>query len=389
MFARRTAWHNRPNRFTQALEARRRAGGEIFDLTESNPTRCGLDYPAWLLNALPDPRALDYAPEAQGMRSAREAVCGYYAARGEKVAPERVLLATSTSEAYSWIFRLLCDPGDEVLVPAPSYPLFEYLAGIQDVAPVRYPLFYDQGWHVDTHALEQAVTPRTRAVMAVDPNNPTGSYVCPGELAELNRICAARELALVADEVFLDFALDGKPRRSLVQNSAALTFTLSGLSKIAGLPQMKIAWLVASGPEAQVTAALARLEIIADTYLSLNAPLQLALPALLAFRKQFQVQLGERIRANLAALDAQLASEPQLQRLELEGGWYAIVRAPQTASDEDLAIALLEEQGVLAHPGHFYDFASDGYLVLSLITPAARFAEGARRLASLVHSRFR
>lgn len=389
MFARRTAWHDRPNRFTQALDARRRSGRELFDLSESNPTRCGFDYPRWILDALPDPRALDYDPEARGMRSAREAVCAYYAARGEKVAPDHVVLTTSTSEAYSWIFRLLCDPGDEVLVPAPSYPLFEYLASIQDVTPVRYPLFYDHGWHVDVHALEQAITPRTRAIMLVNPNNPTGSYIRGAEMKEMNRFCVERNLALVADEVFLDFALDGRARPSLVGNGAALTFTLSGLSKIAGLPQMKMAWLVASGPSGHVQAAMDRLEIIADTYLSPSTPIQLALPAFLAFRAEFQAQVGKRVQGNLAELEGALKLVPAVARLVVEGGWYAILRVPQTASDEELAIALLEEQGVVAHPGHFYDFASEGYLVLSLIIPAQAFAEAAGRVARFLAQRFR
>lgn len=378
MFARRTAWQQQPNRYTQALEARRRSGGALLDLTESNPTRCGFEYPGWLLEALPDPRALDYAPEAQGLRAAREAVSAYYAGRGERVAAERLLLATSTSEAYSWIFRLLCDPGDQVLVAAPSYPLFEYLAAIQDVEAVRYPLFYDQGWHVDVHALEQAVTQRTRAVMVVNPNNPTGSYVGASERAELNRVCGERGLALVADEVFLDFAHDGKGRRSLAANEEALTFTLSGLSKLCGLPQMKVAWLAVSGPASEE--AMARLEVIADTYLSMNAPIQHALPALLAFREDFQRQVAQRLCENLTALDEALAAAPGAQRLESEGGWYAVVRVPKTMDDEELAVKLVE-RGVAVHPGHFYDFAADGYLVVSLLTPAKVFAEGTRRMA--------
>jgi len=378
MFARRTAWQQQPNRYTQALEARRRSGGALLDLTESNPTRCGFEYPGWLLEALPDPRALDYAPEAQGLRAAREAVSAYYAGRGERVAAERLLLATSTSEAYSWIFRLLCDPGDQVLVAAPSYPLFEYLAAIQDVEAVRYPLFYDHGWHVDVHALEQAVTQRTRAVMVVNPNNPTGSYVGASERAELNRVCRERGLALVADEVFLDFAHDGKTRRSLAANEEALTFTLSGLSKLCGLPQMKVAWLAVSGPASEE--AMARLEVIADTYLSMNAPIQHALPALLAFREDFQRQVAQRLRENLTALDEALAAAPGAQRLESEGGWYAVVRVPKTMGDEELAVKLVE-RGVAVHPGHFYDFAADGYLVVSLLTRAKVFAEGARRMA--------
>jgi len=389
MFARRTAWQNESNRFTQALEKRRaRASvGELLDLTESNPTRCGFEYPPALLDALRTPAGLDYAPQALGMLSACEAVTAYYAERGDRVPPERLLLTTSTSEAYSWVFRLLCDPGDEVLIPAPSYPLFEYLASIQDVAPVRYPLFYDHGWHVDMHALEQAITSRTRAILIVNPNNPTGSYLQPAELEAMNRLCTRHGLALIADEVFLDFPHDAKPRLSLANNAAALTFTLSGLSKVAGLPQMKVAWMAVSGPEAEP--ALAKLEIIADTYLSMNTPIQLALPAWLASRAGFQKQLRERLAANSKSLAAALATVPSVERLETEAGWYAVLRVPQTASDEDLAIALVEEQGVIAHPGHFYDFRAEGYVVLSLITPAATFREGAARLAAFLARRFR
>jgi len=389
MFARRTAWQSESNRFTQALEVRRAQGGKLLDLTESNPTRCCFEYPPALLDALRHPGALDYAPEAQGLRSAREAVSGYYAGRGDRVPPERPLLTTSTSEAYTWAFRLLCDPGDEVLIPAPSYPLFEYLASIQDVVPIRYPLFYDHGWHVDMHTLEQAIAPRTRAILIVNPNNPTGSYIQTAELDAMNRLCAKHGLALVADEVFLDFPQDGKPRPSLANNNAALTFTLSGLSKVAGLPQMKVAWMTVSGPEAEVGSALAKLEIIADTYLSMNTPMQVALPALLASRAGFQKQLRERVEANSKALDAALATVPSVERLATEAGWYAVLRVPQTASDEELAIALVEEQGVIVHPGHFYDFRAEGYLVLSLITAAPAFREGASLLSAFLARRFR
>ena len=388
MFARRTAWQSESNRFTQAREARRGSGREVLDLTESNPTRCRFEYPAGSLDTLRDPAALDYAPEAQGIRPAREAVSAYYAERGDTVPPERLLLTTSTSEAYTWAFRLLCDPDDEVLIPAPSYPLFEYLASIQDVVPVRYPLFYDHGWHVDVHDLEQAVTERTRAILVVNPNNPTGSYLQAAELEAMNRLCSGRGLALVVDEVFLDFSNDAKPRPSLANNRAALTFTLSGLSKIAGLPQMKVAWMAVSGPDAQVEQGLARLEIIADTYLSMNTPVQLALPTLLSSRAGFQKQLHERVCTNSKALDAALIAVHSVERLETEGGWYAILRVPQTASDEDLAIALLEEQGVVVHPGHFYDFSAEGYLVLSLITPLAIFREGTTRLAAFLAKSF-
>ena len=384
MFSARTGWKLAPNAFTQALEKRRAAGGEVLDLTESNPTRCGLQYDqAAILAALAQPAALDYRPEPRGLLSAREAVAGYYRERAPGVAapgPEHIFLTTSTSEAYSWLFRLLCDPGDEVLVPVPSYPLFEFLAGLEDVRLVPYLLLYDHGWQIDFHFLEKALSARTRAVLVVSPNNPTGSYVKTEELANLGWLCAPRQIALIADEVFLDYPHDRRPRHSLAGQRDLPTFALSGLSKIAALPQMKLAWIAAGGPQELLAPALERLEVIADTYLSLSAPQQLALPALLEQRHALQEQLTARIAQNLAELDRQLAKQKACTRLEAEGGWYAVLRVPATRSDEELTIALLEQQGVLVHPGHFYDFPADGHLVLSLITPVETFTEGVRRV---------
>ncbi len=382
MFAHRTAWNLAPNRFSVALQAHRAAGRELLDLTASNPTEVGIRYDGLgILKAMVDLRVLEYHPESKGMRAAREAVAAYYHQRaGDQVDPESVILTTSTSEAYSYVFRLLCDPGDEVLVPTPSYPLFEFLAGLQDVRLVPYLLVYDHGWQIDFHSLEQALTARSRAVLVVHPNNPTGGYVSPPEAAALGSMCAAHGLTLVADEVFLDFVHDGRPRPTFACADAALTFTLSGLSKISGLPQMKLAWLAVSGPPDARRAALARLEVIADSYLSMNAPIQLAAPEFLRQRHSFQEDLLERIHTNLLSLDSQLARQEICCRHAIEGGWYAILRVPVTRSDEELAIELLAHSGVLVHPGHFYDFPSDGYLVLSLITPPPVFAEGVRRL---------
>jgi alanine-synthesizing transaminase len=266
-------------------------------------------------------------------------------------------------------------------VPKPSYPLFEFLADLQDVKLVPYPLIYDHGWQIDFPSLYKAVNHRTRAVVVVHPNNPTGSYVGAEERIALNAFCREYNLSLVVDEVFLDYALDGSPRPSFVVNQEVLTFTLSGLSKISGLPQMKLAWLVTSGPEDEdkVQAALGRLEVIADTYLSMNAPIQLATPVLLEQRKYIQPLLLDRVRLNLQELDRQLAKQKACQRLEVEGGWYAILRVPVTQSDEDLAIELLRQASVLVHPSHFYDFPGDGYLVVSLITPAKDFHTGIER----------
>jgi alanine-synthesizing transaminase len=287
-----------------------------------------------------------------------------------------MFLTTSTSEAYSLAFRLLCDPGDEVLIPAPSYPLFGFLADIQDVNLARYPLLYDHGWQMDFHSLEQAITPRTRGIVVVHPNNPTGHFCKPEEQTRLNDICSSRQIAIIADEVFLDFALTEKKPASFAANSAALTFTMSGLSKICGLPQMKAAWLIVNGPEPWKGRALERLELIADTYLSMNAPVQLALPSFLALRHNFQKQLMARVRENLAELDRQLSQQTACTRLELEGGWYAVLRVPATRPDEDLAIDLLTSKGVYVHPGHFYDLASEGQVVVSLIVSERDFLGG-------------
>jgi aspartate/methionine/tyrosine aminotransferase len=380
MFAERTRWNLAANRLSQAL-ARHRAGGrKLLDLSASNPTECGFQYDQQaILGALCSQEALHYHPDPLGLKIAREAVTGYYASLSLQVDPASQVLTTSTSEAYSFVFRLLCNPGDEVLIPTPSYPLFDFLADIQDVKLVRYALFYDHGWHIDLHALEHAITPRTRGIIVVHPNNPTGHFTKPDEMRRLSEICGARGMSIIADEVFLDFGLEGRPQ-SFAANQDALTFTMSGLSKISGLPQMKLAWLAVSGPEEQNREALARLEVIADTFLSLNAPIQLAARSLLEQRHGFQKQLMERVRKNLAELDFHLGRQKTCARLEVEGGWYAVLRVPATRSDEELAIELLEKQDVYVHPGHFYGFSGDGYLVVSLIAREAEFGEGVRRI---------
>jgi aspartate/methionine/tyrosine aminotransferase len=383
-FADRTNWNLDANRLSEALARHRAAGNPTLDLTASNPTECGFDYDgAAILGALGNPAALAYQPNPRGLESARRAVAAYYAARGDSVSIQDMFLTTSTSEAYSFAFRTLCNPGDEFLVPQPSYPLFDFLAEIQDVKLVRYPLIYDHGWQMDLAAFERAITPRTRGVIVVHPNNPTGHYTKPREAVKLNEICSARQLAVISDEVFLDFALIENKPASFATNSGALTFTLSGLSKISGLPQMKFAWIIVSGPEPRKTQALARLEVIADTYLSMNAPVQLATPVLFEQRQGFQKQLLSRVRKNLAQLDSQLSVQKSFARLEVEGGWYAVLRVPATRSDEDLAIDLLAKNNVYVHPGHFYDFPKDGYLVVSLITPEQEFAQAIKLLLSM------
>jgi alanine-synthesizing transaminase len=386
VFADRTNWNLAPNRLSGALAQHRAAGKTLVDLTVSNPTECGFAYDERaILEALRNPAALKYEPAPRGLASAREAVSDYYAERGATVDIDDIVLTTSTSEAYSYVFRLLCDPGDEVLVPAPSYPLFDFLADLQDVKLRRYRLIYDHGWQIDFHALEQAITLRTRAIIVVHPNNPTGHFTKRDEAEKLNAICAERGLAIIADEVFLDFCLSAERPSSFAGNRDALTFTLSGLSKICGLPQMKAAWLAVSGPQDSKTEALARLEVIADTFLSMNAPVQRALPAFLGQRSAFQEQLIARVRRNVAELDRQLAAQKVSSRLDLEGGWYAVLRVPSTRSDEDLALFLLNDSGVYVHPGHFYDFSSDGYLVVSLISKEKQFSSGLKTLLIQFH----
>jgi len=378
MFSRRTSWNLCSNRYTQALEAHRRSGRELLDLTASNPTTIGLHYHEEELLRAVTSCVMNYEPAPKGLMSAREAIAAYYAEKESIVSVDDLILTTSTSEAYSFLFRLLCDPSDAVLLPAPSYPLFDFLADLNDVNLVPYELVYDHGWQIDFHSLLQAIDGakgRCRAVLVVHPNNPTGSYVKPQELRELNRVCSAHELALIVDEVFRDYPL-GQPALTFVANNDTLTFTLSGLSKISALPQMKVAWIATSGPQFPKSHALARLEVIADTYLSMNAPIQRAFPAMLAERHSIQAQLVDRIKSNLTALDENLAGQTLCERLAIEGGWYAVLRVPVLGSDEDLAISLLHDTGVLLQPGHFYNFPSDGYLVASLITPLHEFAEG-------------
>lgn len=388
MFSKRTQWNLAANRFTQAICRHREAGRELLDLSVSNPTVVGLEIDgSRILEALSNPQMLEYRPDPKGMLSARKAVARYYRERdaGKPVIdPEKIILTTSTSEGYSFLFRLLCDAGDEILVPQPSYPLFEFLADLEDVRLVRYGLFYDHGWHIDFASVQSAIGARTRAAVVVHPNNPTGSYVRQTEFDELNRLCSAEGLALIADEVFWDYNHTGQAPVSFAHSQSSLTFTLGGVSKISCLPQMKLAWIVSSGPQELVESAGTRLEVIADTYLSMNAPVQLAAPAMLEHRRQVQPLLAFRIAENLRELDAQLARYPSITRLQIEAGCYVTLRVPLLGSDEELAIRLLERCSVLVHPGHFYDFTGDGHLVLSLITPTKEFAEGVSRLLAEV-----
>jgi aspartate/methionine/tyrosine aminotransferase len=391
MFARRTEWKLQRNRYAIALSEARERGARLLDLTVSNPTECNFDFDASaILASLAHPDSLGYDPQPQGLLSARQAIADYYNrtnfAKRSAISAEQIFLTTSTSEAYSYLFRLLCDAGDEVLVPRPSYPLFEFLAQIQDVRLRTYEVFYDHGWHIDVEGTVGAMAKTTRAILVVNPNNPTGSFLHRNELDRLTSICRERELALISDEVFLDYAVENASEVSVAFSDQCLTFSLSGLSKISCLPQMKLAWFVVNGPAGLREDAHNRLEVIADTFLSVNAPIQHALPELLAQRTVIQPQLLSRVQQNLNFLDEQLRNSPMIERLRIEGGWYAVLRVPVTQSDEDLAIELIEKAAVIVHPGHFYDFPRDGFLVISLITPPEDFQQGLAALLKVLHS---
>jgi alanine-synthesizing transaminase len=402
MFATRTGWSLTPNPLAAMVEERRRKGIPLIDLTESNPTRCGFRVDAQAVrSALASPESLTYKPDPRGPLPARQAVAEYYAERGVPVDPEQIFLTTSTSEAYSYAFRLLADPGDNVLVPRPSYPLLEFLARLNDLELIFYPLTYDQGWQIDGQALTARLNARSKAVLTVHPNNPTGSFVRQTELNGLISCCQKHPLALIADEVFADYGFDATPGSSPASaaplssergegsrvasfsaENRALTFTLSGLSKLSALPQMKLAWVVVSGPEDLLRGALARLEVIADTYLSVSTPLAYALPQLLRLRHQVQPQILGRLRQNLRWLDAELSRSDAVSRLETEGGWYVTLRMPAVRSDEDWAMELLREDGVLVHPGHFYDFPWESYLVVSLLPFPEVFEQGILKIVA-------
>lgn len=368
-FSSRISWSLAPSSLAQAVEARR---GELLDLTQSNPTAAGIEYPDWqVIHALADSRSLRYDPAALGLETAREAVSAYY---GGWIPVERILLTASTSEAYSYVFKLLCDPGDRVLVPRPSYPLFEFLAHLECVEVAQYPMRYDGVWHIDLDALAGMIDERTRAIVYVNPNNPTGSYLKQGEYQAL----ASHGLPLVVDEVFSDYPLRDDPQRVATVSGCkdVLTFALSGLSKVAGLPQMKLGWIVTSGPDC--AEALQRLELIADTFLSPGAPVQLAAPEFLRIAKEVRADIQKRTAGNLARL-RQLAEDSPAQVLDVEGGWYATLRVPRVRSEEEWVLHLIEEHGTLVQPGYFYDFESEAYLILSLLTEPDIFAEGATR----------
>lgn len=367
-----------PNVLTARLEAFRKAGVAYVDLTRSNPLRCGFAYPTEALRAaLSRPEVLGYAPDPRGALATREAVSAWH---GHRVDADRIVLTASTSEAYAWLFKLLADPGDRVLVPTPSYPLFEWLARLEGLEASPVAAFFHEGWHLDFQALEEAATPRTRAVVVVNPNNPTGQFLDRNDWSRLTTWCGERGLVLIVDEVFHDYPLERPPDRlpSVLEDPdpACPVFVLSGLSKVALLPQVKLGWILLHG---KATEYQEPLTFLADQYLSVSASAQAAAPTLLGLARDLQHQALERLRANLGALDQALPPHPHLQRLTVEGGWSVLLRRPAVGTDDACALRLLEEGRVLVQPGHYFDLPGEGYLVLSLLGPEAEFAEGLRR----------
>jgi alanine-synthesizing transaminase len=383
VFSNRIVTDLRPNRLAQAVAARRRAGLPIIDLTESNPTRAGFDYPPDLLAPLASARGLLYAPEPFGVIDARRAVAADYARRETQVDAGRVVLTASTSEAYSLLFKLLTAPGDEVLVPRPSYPLFELLTAFDGLAARPYDLEYHGTWSIDLVSVESAVGPRARAILVVNPNNPTGSFVSRLELERLAAICAPRGIALIVDEVFADYQLvadEAGNRARVLSRDDVLVFGLGGLSKSVGLPQLKLGWIAVAGPDRMVSEALERLELVCDTYLSVSTPVQLAAAELLDRGAAVREQIAARVVANYGRLKDLSASVPSSCVLAAAGGWYAIVQVPTRQSEEELVLDLVTSDGVLAHPGYFFDFPRESYLIVSLLTPEAIFVTGVERM---------
>lgn len=365
-----------PNALTRAVEALRARGTRFIDLTESNPTRVGLPYPPDVLAGLADPRALVYEPDPFGLPAARAAVAGEYQRRGAPVEADHIVLTASTSEAYTWIFKVLCDPGDAVLVPRPSYPLFEHLTGIEGVRAIPYDLEYHGRWTIDFTSIERARS-RIRAVVVVSPNNPTGSCVSASEIDRLTAICRTREWAIVADEVFVDYPLGpAAGRTDLAASAGVLTFTLGGASKSIGLPQVKLGWMVVGGPRADRDAALGVLGFVADAFLSVGTPVQVAAPALLRHGAAIRQAIHARLHTNVEAARRLVREFPACELLTIEAGWSAVVRVPSTRGEERLVVDLLTDAGVLAFPGYYFDFPREAYLVVSLLCSQDDFSAG-------------
>jgi alanine-synthesizing transaminase len=385
MFSNRLEWEQPPNAFSRLLQEKRARGETLIDLTESNPTRVGLDYPAEIILAPPDPsQSLLYAPDPRGLVQARRAIAGHYAGQGAQVDPQELFLTAGTSEAYSLVFKLLANPEDEILVPTPGYPLLSYLAAFEGLSACGYPLRCDAAgqWSIDLPALQARVTPRTRAIILVNPNNPTGSYVQSEELGAIDALCRRQGLALIADEVFGDYCAHAAPApaRSVLNRTRALTFVLNGFSKMLALPQFKLSWIVVGGAPELAAAAQARLEILLDFYLSVGTGVQLAADRLLGIRETMQHQIRRRLQANSRFLQDRIARTANCRLLQRQGGWYAVIEIRDRLTDEARVLQLADQENTLVHPGYFYDFDQEGFVVVSLLPESPTFRTGVERL---------
>ncbi|MBI4368020.1 MAG: pyridoxal phosphate-dependent aminotransferase [Candidatus Omnitrophica bacterium] len=390
MFASRTNWKFSTNPLSSCLQSLQKAGAKILDLTESNPTRCHFRYlNSELLQPLAHPSNVKYDPISKGLPEARKLIQNDYRARHIVLNENQILLTASTSEAYTFLFRLLLNPGESILAPRPSYPLFDFLAGLNDVSIKSYSLRYaSSGWHIDIPSLSEAVGPETRAIILVHPNNPTGSFVKKTELSEILDIAKEKSLAIISDEVFFEYPVADDPLRatSLAGHREVLTFTLGGISKTLGLPQMKLAWMAATGPEAVLAQSLDRLDIILDTYLSVNAPVQQALSSWFLLKSEIQREIQDRIQENRTFLTREVSSVRAVSLLDTEGGWYAVLRLAKNKSEEDWALEFLKQDHVYVHPGYFYDFEEEAYIVISLLPPTEAFQESVRRLLKRIET---
>lgn len=394
-FSHRGDWDAGLNELATLLEDLRSRNVPVVDLTASNPTRCGFAYPeAEIASALISDGIFTYEPDPRGLASARRVVSADVFAGA--VSPEHLVLTASTSEAYAWVFKILCEAGDEVLVPAPSYPLLDFIAQGESVSLKRYPLAFDSEWHLDLAALEREITPRSRIVVVVQPNNPTGSFLSRAEIHSLREVCVRHELAIVSDEVFLEYGFDtdsplvGRERSLLFPHpmppDAPLTFVLGGLSKLAGLPQLKLSWIAVTGASADRDRALSRLELLGDTFLSVSTPVQRGVASILAATGNVRAQIRERTRNNLALLRERIGSDSPCRVLDPQGGWYALLRLPRLHADEEWARIFLDDDHVLVHPGSFFELAIDGFVVVSLLPPLAEFVEGVGKILARVDS---
>lgn len=378
MFAKQTDWDNEENRITTLLRKKLAGGETVIDLTEANPTSCGLLPPEDFLEEFHNPANLAYDPHPRGLPAARKSIAAWYRGQGIFADTEEIILTAGTSEAYSYLFHLLCDPGDSILIPAPGYPLLDYLGQLHNLSTRKYRLRYDGDWHLDADSLAEPSLHQAKALVLINPHNPTGSFVKPDDLKLLDQILG-KSIPFIFDEVFSPFTLTdhGSPPSFPVNR---LTFRLNGLSKMAGLPQMKLAWIVVSGPEQERKEAIRRLEIIADTFLSVNTPIQIALPAILPNLDRFITPILERIRKNHALLKDAFGSGLPLSLLRSEGGWNAVIGLPATRTGEEWCLRFLEEQNVLVYPGDLFDFGTGSYAVVSLLPKNDDFSEGIRRI---------